>query len=106
MLLHNYIIDAREGEKDTDYFRDFDIAMDPLQLQLTRQSGKIPRAIVADNNEPRRGRRRRVDEEELRDRGEELRRQLTGRLAANDIRRPLQHDMHYNSHGHIYMTDT
>jgi hypothetical protein len=53
--------------------------MDPLQLQLTRQSGKIPRAIVADNSEPRRGGRRRVDEEEeLRDRGEELHRQLTG----------------------------
>jgi DDE superfamily endonuclease len=107
MLLHNFIIDARESETDCcEYFKDFQIRMDALQLEVTKQTGEIPRPMVTDNNEPRVGGRRRVDEEELRVLGEELRRRLTGRLAARDLRRPLQHDMHYNAHGHIYIASS
>lgn len=54
MLLHNHIIDMRQGDDTEDalYFREFNVSMDAIQQELTRRSGEIPRAVVADNNEP------------------------------------------------------
>ena len=53
MLLHNYIIDEREGfNEDASYFQNFSISMDPEQQLITDQTNKIPHALVTYNNEP------------------------------------------------------
>ena len=106
MLLHNHIIDRREGDdtEDARFFREFRIEMDRTQQEISRQAGEVPRAVVADNNEPRRCGRPSIDEAEQRALGAAIRNRLTVKLAANDMRRPLQHDMRYNQHGNIHMT--
>ncbi len=97
---------AREGEdtEDANYFRDFNIRMDAMQDEMTRASGEMPTALTTDNNEPRRRGRPTASETSLRDEGEQIRRRLTIELSSQGMKRPLQHDMCYNSHGNIYMT--
>jgi hypothetical protein len=107
MLLHNFILSLRDVDDqraDIGYFRDFDVTMDSVQQALTNQTGEMPRAVVTDNNEPRPRGRPTMDDVDLRRHGQEVRHRLTVQLAAHDLRRPMQHDMRYNSHGHIYMT--
>jgi hypothetical protein len=106
MLLHNFIIDCKEAadKYDAEYFETFDVAMDSIQREITRQTGEIPRAIVTDNNEPRTRGRPSVNNLEFREQGAEIRHQLTIRLASCEMKHPLQHDMHYNSQGHMFMT--
>ena len=107
MLLHNFIIDCREGRVDRgddSYFQDFEIETDAMQDELTMATGEAPRALATDNNEPRRRRRPTVDEETQRQLGDDIRHRLTIKLATHEMKRPLQHDMHYNKQGHIYMT--
>jgi DDE superfamily endonuclease len=105
MLLHNFIIDRRENQSiDRAYFQDFDIPADSVQDYITEQTGETPQAIATDNNEPRLGGRPSTEELEQREKGITIRERLTVKLAVHDMRRPLEHDMHYNSHGHIYMT--
>ena len=103
MLLHNFIIDERSPDdtEDSQFFRNFDINMNPVQDELSLQTGELPRAIVSDNNEPR-GRRSTLEEQEYRKVGEEIRLGLTAKLAAADMRRPLQHGMRYNDQGNIF----
>jgi hypothetical protein len=80
--------------------------MDPIQQKVTRQSGEMPRPVVTDNNEPRSRGRPTVDKVQLRQEGMQIRHNLlTIRLAVNNLRRPLLHDMKVNSYGHIYMTN-
>ena len=95
MLLHNFIVDHRGGPdtEDAAFFRDFNINMDDTQGELFRQTGEIPRAVVADNNEPRRMGRRSLADNEMRSKGLEVRHRLTVKLAAHDMARPMQHDM-------------
>jgi DDE superfamily endonuclease len=105
MLLHNFILDMRENDSlDNAYFQDFDIPADSIQDYITEQTGEAPQAIATDNNEPRLGGRPSSDEVKQRELGITVRERLTVKLAVQDMRRPLEHDMHYNSHGHIYMT--
>jgi len=105
MLLHNFIVECREsGGHDNDYFSSFGIEIDCIQDQLTRQTGEIPVAAVTDNNEPTRRGRRTLEEIELQALGNKVRQNLMLKLASNDMRRPMQFDMHYNDYGHIYMT--
>jgi hypothetical protein len=103
MLLHNYIIDQREEDdtEDADYCRNFQVNMDSMQCDLTRHSGEVARALTADNNARKKAGRPSCEEAELRRLGHMVRQQLTVKLAASGIRRPLQHDMHYNSHGNV-----
>jgi DDE superfamily endonuclease len=92
MLLHNYIVDQRD-EGCTDYFTHFSIVMDDIQQEITDQTGELPRAVVADNNEPRPAGRPTVDILAERQEGAAVRHQLTIRLEVDDLRRPLEHDM-------------
>jgi DDE superfamily endonuclease len=101
MLLHNFILDNER--EDAQFFQEFNIPMDELQNELTRQTGEIPRAIVGDNNEANLGGRPSLTEQLSRKMGNEVRHRLTVKLATHDLQRPLQHDMHYNAYGHIYM---
>ena len=78
--------------------------MDDTQGELFRQTGEIPRAVVTDNNEPRRMGRRSLADNEMRSKGLEVRHRLTVKLAAHDMARPMQHDMQYNTHGNIYIS--
>ena len=89
MLLHNFIIDSRECEEDSSYFRDFNIRMDSLQQQLTEQTGEMPRPVVTNNNEPRTRGGPSLDDIEMRRVGGLVRHRLTVKLASNDMRRPL-----------------
>ena len=102
MLLHNFIIDHDRDERS--YFEDFSLPRDSVQEALTRQSGEMPRAVVTDNNEGRPPGRPSSDDNRRREKGEDVRHRLLVKLAAKDLRQPLLHNMHYNSHGHIYMT--
>ena len=103
MLLHNYIVDTRQGNdtEDARFFRDFNVRMDHVQRNLSRITGEIPAAVVTDNNEPRRRGRRTLEEAEASHLGDDIRLRLTVKLASRNIRRPLQHDMEYNSHGNM-----
>jgi hypothetical protein len=106
MLLHNVIVEDRECcEADVEYFRNFDIVMNGTQQALTRQSGEVPRALVIDNNEPRERGRPIQAVIDARMQGQELRNRPTNALAVNNLKRPLQPEMHRNSQGHIYMTN-
>jgi DDE superfamily endonuclease len=102
MLLHNFIIDCRE--KDPTYFEQFDIPADDTQDYITEQTGEVPQAIATDNNEPRTPGRRTLEENKQRERGISIRDRLTVQLAVHNMKRPMEHGMHYNSHGHIYMS--
>lgn len=106
MLLHNYIIEMRESNDSEDavFFRNFGVQMDSFQQEVTRQTGEMPRAVVADNNEPPRRGRPTIEEADMKGKGEAIRHRLTVLLASKDMRRPLQHDMHYNDYGNIYTT--
>jgi DDE superfamily endonuclease len=105
MLLHNFIVDCRENISfDTSYFEDFDIPFDYVQDVLTEQTGEVPMAVATDNNEPRPGGRPTLEDVKLRELGISIRERLTVKLAVHELRRPMLHDMHFNSHGHIYMT--
>lgn len=104
MSSQNFVIDNRESsEKDTQHFKSFEIAMDETQQEITRQTGEMPRAVVTDNDEPRSAGRPTTEEALLREQGTQVRNDLTVKLSAYDLKRPLQHDMKCNSHGHIYM---
>ena len=103
MLLHNFILD-NGGREDVRFFEDFNITMDTTQVEITRQTGEVPRPLVSDNNEPNAGGRRSQDENELRRQGQLVRHRLTVKLSSHDLGRPLEHDMRMNSYGHIYMT--
>ena len=102
MLLHNFIVDSRED--DQAFFRNFNIRMDRIQQEITRQTGEIPRPLVTDNNEPLIRGRPTNNEQRLRSLALETRHRLTVSLAVNDMLRPMEHDMHYNQYGHIYIT--
>jgi DDE superfamily endonuclease len=105
MLLHNFIIESRDNLSfDQAYFEEFDIPADIIQDHITQQTGEVPQAIATDNNEPRLGGRRTSQEIIQRELGIRIRERLTVKLAVHNMRRPLEHDMHYNSHGHIYMS--
>ena len=102
-----FIVEKRIGcSEDKAYFQNFDIAQnDPVQRELSRATGEIARAIViSDNNAPRPVGRRSLDDVELAAVGLSLCRQLVTKLSVADLTRPTHSDMHYNSHGHIYMT--
>lgn len=92
MLLHNYIVDQRQGTdtEDARFFKDFDIQMDDHQVEVTRQSGEMPLALVTDNNEGRPSGRPTVEEREMRQLGNEIRLNLVVKLAAHEMRRPMQ----------------
>ena len=74
------------------------------QQEITWLTGETPRAVVTDNNEPRAPGRRSVDDLFLAEKGEQIRSMLTAKLAANNMLRPMQHDMHYNEYGNVYMS--
>ena len=103
MLLHNFIIEMREPNdtEDATFFREFDVEMDATQEHITRQSGELPRATVTDNNEPSPSGRPTRDVAEMREAGEECRLNLTTRLAAHAMRRPMEHGMQQNKHGNV-----
>jgi DDE superfamily endonuclease len=106
MLLQNFLIDHRDSisaREDSVYFQQFEInSQEAIQLEITRQSGEPPRALVTDNNEPHPpGRPTRLEEEQRRY-GLNVRDRLTVKLAAHDLKRPLQQNMNNNSHVHIY----
>lgn len=104
-LLQNYIIENRVSDtEEASFFRDFRIEMDAVQEEATRVTGELPIPLVTDNNEPRRRGRPTLMETTDYHQGVTVRERLTTRLAASEMRRPLQHDMHYNQYGHIYMT--
>jgi DDE superfamily endonuclease len=105
MLLHNFIVDSRENtQTDMLYFEQFQIPVDSIQDELTLLTGEVPAAVATDNNEPRPGGRPSLDDIKLRELGLVIRENLTVKLAVHEMRRPMLQDMHYNAHGHIYMT--
>ena len=111
MLLHNFIVDCRESRKDVnekydeEYFGNFDIDMeDWTQTELTRLTGEMPIAVVTDNNEPRAKGRPTLTEMENMELGAKVRHSIMLKLATNNLKRPLQSDMHYNKYGNIYMS--
>jgi hypothetical protein len=106
MLLQNFTIENWEdGVQDNAYFANFNVdVLDPIQMEITQQTGEMPRAGVVDNNEPWGRGCRTLDESLLAKEGETIRNLQTTRLAVNEMRRPLHHDMYYNSYGHIYMS--
>jgi hypothetical protein len=110
MLLHNFIIDEREGAKDPDdlnFFERFYIdEHEEVQQRLSAKTGERPSAMVSDNNEPKpAGRLRHFDkEQELEILGEEVRDRLALALAQAGLHRPVQDGMEYNTYGHVYMT--
>ena len=67
-------------------------------------TGEIPRPLVSDNNEQSVGGQHSREEQDHREKGKAIRHRLTVKLAINDLKRPLQYDMHYNDLGHIYIT--
>ena len=109
MLLQNFIVDNRDGtaqdQYEQQYFRKFNMpTRTVLQTHLTETTGEVPRALVTDNNEPHPGGRPTINEKQLRQTGEQVRHSLMVQLSTHNHERPLQHEMHYNSCGHIYMT--
>ena len=102
MLLHNFIVDARNEEIDREYFEDFHIDMDSVQAELTERTGEMPRPLVSDNNEAPVGGWPLASYLEMQAKGKEIQKRLTMKLAAGGMQRPMQHGMRYNQHGHVY----
>jgi hypothetical protein len=109
MLLHNFIIDEREGAKDTNdsnLFERFYInEHKEIQQRLSTKTGERPSAMVSDNNEPKPPGRPVWcfdKEQELEILGEEVRDRLALALVQAGLCRPVQDGMEYNSYGHIY----
>lgn len=98
VLLHNFLVDKREGAFEStierNYFANFNI-----DDEDQRTTTEVPNPLVTDNNELNRGGRPIIDEK-----GIEIRKNLTIMLHANDLHRHMNTGMTYNRHGHVYMT--
>jgi hypothetical protein len=104
MLLHNFIVEQREvadNDVDSNFFQNF--TYDETESSRLAHS-ESPEAIVTDNDEPKPKGRHDKYKEDLKVLGENLRTTLAINLAAKNYVRPLQGDMKYNKHGHVYMT--
>ena len=104
MLLHNFIVDHRNGEdtEDAAFFRTFNIRMDRVQRSVTRQTGEMPTPLVTDNNEPDPGGRPSLVQMGLIEEGNAIRESLTVKLAALGMKPPIDSDMHVNNQGNVY----
>jgi len=106
MLLHNFILDHKSGDEEDaayerKYFEGFDIEIDSVQRDIFQKTNEIPVALVVDNNEVHPGGRPTFDQVASREKGEDVRRRCTVALASKGLRRPIQHDLFYNKHGHV-----
>ena len=76
-----------------------------MQQKITEATGEMPVPIVTDNNESRAPglpTKQQVNERSL---GENIRLQLTYKLASAGLGRPMQTGMRTNKDGHVYMTE-
>ena len=105
MLLHNFIIEHQvDGVQDNVHFANFNIDMqNQTQMEITQQTGEVPRSIVSDNNEPRMGHPT-TDQQAHVAIGNMIRECLTTKLAVCEMTRPMRHNVKHNQHGHIYVT--
>ena len=105
MLLHNFIVDHRQGDdtEDRQFFRQFQIDMDQTQVQLTRITGEVPRVAITDNNGPRPAGRPTGEDNQMKEEGRILREYYTLQLQQMGMKRPLQNDMRRNSQGNVYL---
>lgn len=99
ILLHNFLIDKRDGTIESQierlYFANFNIDEEDQRTNAE----EIASPLVTDNNEPHKGGRPLIDL-----RGKEIRNTLTVLLRSNDLHRYLNNGTTYNRHGHVYMT--
>jgi len=108
MLLHNFIIDERNGEGhddfDREYFQHFRIDSSlESQRRQTASTGEQARALVTDNNEPRAGGRPTNEDQHRREEGSRVRNNNVLLLATHNMKRPIHSSMRMNAEGHIYM---
>ena len=98
VLLHNFLIDKRDGTIESQiertYFANFNI-----DEEDNRTNAEVASPLVTDNNEPHRGGRPTID-----DRGKEIRNTLTVMLRTHELHRFLNNGTTFNRHGHVYMT--
>jgi len=108
MLLHNFLINQRNGEVHDDYnsmyFQNFNINTSlETQRRPTASTGEEPRVLIADNDEARPAGRPSDDERRRRAVGERIRNSNVLLLATHNFRRPITSNMRVNAHGHVYM---
>lgn len=96
-LLHNFLIDQRNENEDSDLINDLDSATEDMQSQFTDE---LVMPLVSDNNALDTGGRPKNDELATL-----IREELALHLASNNMIRPLQDGMKYNRLGNIYMSD-
>lgn len=79
------------------------MAIDNVQQELFRQTGKTSRAVVTDNNEPKGSGHHTSKEEVAREVVLKISHCPPAKLASFELERPMQSDMKCNDHGHIHM---
>ena len=105
MLLHDFIVDYRQGDdtEDKEFFTNFRIEMDDMQKQLTRVTGEAPNATASDNNEPKPRGGRSLEDKEMREHGLKIRERLTVALSTHGLKRPTEPGMRHNSQGNVHL---
>lgn len=95
MHLHNHIKDENDAGADTDNV-DWGLSDDPTR--------GLERAfpLVSDNNEIQTRGRRSATHENLRGRGDSIRRSIAIQLQTHGLRRPMHSGMRYNEFGHVF----
>lgn len=99
VLLHNFLIDKRDGTIESQIERTFfaNFNIDDEDQRSDAEEAASP--LVSDNNEPKKGGRPIVDP-----RGRELRNNISVLLRTNGMHRYLNNGTTINRHGHVYMT--
>lgn len=98
-LLHNFLIDKRDGTIESQIERSFFENFNIDDEDQRTSAEEVASPLVTDNNEPNRGGRPTIDV-----RGREIRNTLTVLLKSNDLHRYLSNGTTFNRHGHVYMT--
>ena len=102
-LLHNFLVDSRDGTDDFFYFKNLshaDITQSKKDCQ--DEDDETVHPLVTDNNAKKPPGRKLKDDIERKNKGEKVRMNITTNLAEEGLGRPFTNRMKVNPVGNIY----
>lgn len=107
-LLHNFLVDCREGtaDKDVSFLSNLSHSdVEAMDRECPPDERDFTDPMVSDNNAPKPAGRPTYDVVDNNKRGSTLRDRLCSDLFEEDLGRPMQNKMRRNGFGHVYFVD-
>ena len=104
MFLHNFIIDHRIVDNDTNYLSNFNVSEEDMfqNASFLGRNVEDPLVLTGDNDEPRSAGRINRDMKACQEIGEQLRDTYQFSLAINGFERPARSNHEQNKSGHSF----